>query len=157
MAFRRENGTGSPRDRQKKGAAALTEDEVRVIKRELEDGEDVKELSLRYMVGVETIRRIRRGDSWWWVRAEGKEIPITEEIKKKAAESLERLRAMGLVTEDSPPKLDMYSEIAKTLKREGESQDTSAAQRLIDEVNGRKKLLEGLDDLKSEPGGSKDG
>jgi len=47
-----------------RGNAVLTVDEIRRIKRDLIEGVPRKRLAQRYEVGLETISRIARGDTW---------------------------------------------------------------------------------------------
>lgn len=54
-----------------RGNAALTIDEVRRIKRDILEGVPRKRLARRYEVGLETIARIARGDTWRDIPAEG--------------------------------------------------------------------------------------
>ncbi len=50
--------------RNSKPNAKIRAEDVRQILAELEKGVDPRPLSLRYDVSIETIRRIRRGDTW---------------------------------------------------------------------------------------------
>lgn len=78
--------------------AALTEAQVRVIKRELEKGIPASHLARTYLVSGETIRRIGRGETWGWLDAgiTGEppipEMAETDEIAKKAEESERRFK-----------------------------------------------------------------
>lgn len=79
------------------GANVLTEFEVARIKRNLNKGMRPGEIAHAYLVGVETIRRIARGETWDWVKPETevdetvfKDAPMTVD----AAASLARLQGM---------------------------------------------------------------
>jgi hypothetical protein len=55
------------RDRQRTGNAVLTEGAVARIKGELLQGRSPRSLAEASGVGIETIRRISRGETWAWV------------------------------------------------------------------------------------------
>lgn len=57
------------RNRQRTGAAVLTEDQVAHIKHRLFTGTPPRSIADEYGVGIETVRRISRGDTWGWVPA----------------------------------------------------------------------------------------
>lgn len=113
------------------GNSGFTEEEVRVIKRELKRGISPRELAGIYLCGLETIRKIGRGDTFAWVEEEdGREelaaaaarIP-NKELDEKAQESLKRLLAMGapIMKGEEPSALDkMNQEIREIRDREEE-------------------------------------
>lgn len=53
--------------RKRLASATLTENEVRGIKLRLSRNESPREIAADHQVGVETIRRIARGETWYWV------------------------------------------------------------------------------------------
>lgn len=81
------------------GNAKITEESVRALRR-LADTHTPKELARIYGLGLETVRRILRRDTWAWVESSMPELdetqsvePLTEMEKKMADESLQRVLA----------------------------------------------------------------
>jgi transposase len=80
------------------GASKLTEAQVRVIKQSLADGMRPRALAKIYMVGTETIARIKRGDTWGWVTLQEPQdrldavlsVPLSEEEDAEARAGMER-------------------------------------------------------------------
>lgn len=105
------------RNKHRMGAATLTEKEVKIIKRRLRTQEAMpKELAQIYCVGVETIRRIGRGESWSWVVEEEAEAriedammaqPMSDRMAAAAARSkeafLKRMQADGMAVPGASP------------------------------------------------------
>lgn len=87
------------RMRKRTAGATLTEPEVRIIKAKLQEGISPRALAGIYQVGIETVRRIDRGETWAWVKLEEgirtsdlieeqmAANPPSEELKAKAAAS----------------------------------------------------------------------
>lgn len=87
------NMTQTGRYKQRTGNALLTANEVRVIKRKLLDGVSPRQLAETYNVGLETVRRISRGDSWNWLEPAENQLEISpEELAVEAAAGLERMK-----------------------------------------------------------------
>lgn len=117
------------------GAATLTEAEVRVIKTKLAEGATPRELAEVYQVGLETIRRIKRGDSWAWVEGEAQEerlIPLTPELAAKAQASQEKLlRRLGMQAPERVVETEAGIErLAREVQRAGEPD------KLLEELGG---------------------
>jgi len=77
--------------------AAVTEAQVRSIRKLLEEGASARELSEIHQLSVETIRRIGRRETWAWIEDEIP-MPLVETLpplgageKKEADEILQRL------------------------------------------------------------------
>ena len=51
-----------------KGNVKLDEETVRAIRRAKEQGMSAKTIAQQLNVGLETIRRVLRGDTWAWVK-----------------------------------------------------------------------------------------
>lgn len=121
--------------RKRTAAATLTEQEVARIKKLFAEGYSPRGIAEAYQVGVETVRRIRRGDSWGWVKPEGSreataeaaaELRLAPAIEARIAEEAratgERMRALGLVVDSN----QKAGTLAETLARE--AQPTEAEQ-----------------------------
>lgn len=124
------------RNQRRMAAATLTENEVKIILRTLRLGEKTpRELAVDYCVGVETIRKIGRRESWAWVTEDIEadmiteamlNSPIPEWMKKAAAESARKLQEEGLVTTGMDrlnaevakltPKVDLARKVDEDLK-----------------------------------------
>lgn len=80
------------RRRQRTSAAILKEHEVARIKWNLLNGLSVRDCAEAYGVAAETIRRISRGETWGWVRAQKDKIPEPDDPKvKQSLDILSRL------------------------------------------------------------------
>jgi hypothetical protein len=114
--------------------AILTEAEVRVIKRELARSVPARTLSQIYMVGLETIRRIARGDTWAWVGEEPEtdinaslpDLPPEHEARMKAAQQ-ELLRLH---------RLEQVPQRAGLERLEREIEKAKEPERLLEELKG---------------------
>ena len=86
--------------------ASLNEEAVRRIRLMHRQGESTRVLAKEYGVGVETVRRVLRWETWAWVSEEGsgaeaedwQHPPLTQEEKDAAERSL--LKLQGLLLED---------------------------------------------------------
>lgn len=106
------------------GAATLTEDEVRVIKQKLAEGATPRLLASVYMVGIETIRRIRRGESWAWIeeRSGEEDLPLppaqSGEAERIAASQAELMRRLGMpLLEQTAESPDGIERLAREVQR----------------------------------------
>lgn len=83
------------KDEYRIGGAKLTESTVRVIKMKLNQGFSVKMMAQAYGVGKETIARIKRGDTWSWVRPDAQP-ELIEKLSHESERMIQkRLKAMG--------------------------------------------------------------
>lgn len=122
-------------------SAVLTENEVRLIKRALLRKESTpREIAQIYCVGVETIRKISRGDSWGWViDAPGVEeredammsTPMSAGMRDAAQESLQKLLNMGIPITQGEDRLQ--AEMAKVMPKIKLAED---AERALKELAG---------------------
>ncbi len=91
-------------EKRQRANASFSDQEVRAIRKAIWEGESRRDLARFYGVGLETIARIARGDTYWWVLESeeeqekieaalklggGKNIP-----KEQIAESLARVQEM---------------------------------------------------------------
>lgn len=91
--------------RQQTGNASFSEEVVRKIRKLHEGGHSPREIAEVYLVGIETIRKLLRGETYGWVteaeRAEGIAEGIMgipdEVVDKEGLEILERLKQKGLI------------------------------------------------------------
>lgn len=108
-------------------SAKLTIPEVAKIKRNLLDGFAIRDIAEAYMLGFETIRRIKRGETWGDVAAEPKPgdlpavedlPPISPELAAEAKASQERmLRLLSEATRER--QIQDYLERDPEDKRQG--------------------------------------
>ena len=98
MVRRTENQYGDSLNRQRKSNTGLIEAEVRHIRKLLVEGMSPREIAQAYNVGLETIRRIDRRDTWAWLDQEvTPKLPSTSpEADQAAQDSLTRLLALGV-------------------------------------------------------------
>ena len=76
----------------RKANASLSEDEVRLIRRLGDSGEQTpRELAAFFSVGLETIRRILRRDTWSWLSQEPLSASADKDLEELANESAQRL------------------------------------------------------------------
>lgn len=122
------------------GSATLTEAEVRIIKQKLAEGMSPRELAEVYQVCLETVRRIRRGDSWAWVQGEAPSeepalAPLTPELEAKiAASQAEMMKRFGLQVPERTVETEAGIErLAREVQRAQEPD------RLLDELEGGSK------------------
>ena len=92
--FNRLNEEMEKRKRMRMGNSTLTEQDVRDIRRRLARGESNPRMEARFHgVGLETIKRIERRDTWDWLKDEVNPL-AQEEEKKMLQESASRMFAM---------------------------------------------------------------
>ena len=83
--------------KRRRAAAVFSDEEVRQIRAALSSGQTRKELARLYGVGVETIARLARGDTYGWVDGSsqgevGQQIPfMTEEEREESLRKLQEL------------------------------------------------------------------
>lgn len=68
--------------------ASLTQREVSQVKYRLKLGVTRRQLSKDYEVSLETISRIARGDTWWWVEADPGSYSIEEQADRQLGTNL---------------------------------------------------------------------
>lgn len=97
------------------GNAVLVENDIRQI-RLLARTQTVRELSDAYGVGMESIRKIIRRDSWKWVADEidfdAAAQPLTELQKQAARQSAERLQELLSAQAAEPTGLEKLQQMA---------------------------------------------
>ncbi len=83
--------------KRRRAAAVFSDEEVRQIRAALSSGQTRKELARLYGVGVETIAKLARGDTYGWVDGSvqgevGQQAPFMTEEEK--AESMRKLQEL---------------------------------------------------------------
>ena len=122
MVRRTENQYGDSLNRQRKSNTGLIEAEVRHIRKLLVEGMSPREIAQAYNVGLETIRRIDRRDTWAWLDQEvPPKLPSTSpEADQAAQDSLTRLLALGVpITKVDPQAERGTSLLDKMLQEAG--------------------------------------
>ena len=140
--------------RQRTSNAALSDEEVARIKRNLAGGMSPREIAQAYGVGAETIRKIARGDTYHWVTTEplvgGDELTETlvqakghvalpqTMLDRMAAASFEKLRAMGLVKDEMPAASEPASDLPTAEPEPESASGLGAMHKLLAEANAER-------------------
>lgn len=113
------------RMKQRTSGAILTEQEVARIKMNAGKGMTAREMAQAYGVALDTIRKILRGDSWVWVKAEEEGMPLPEEtpemvrdIEASQARLLAMLKEQGLDQPKQSPLDRMMEEVQEIKDKE---------------------------------------
>ena len=56
------------RDSQRRAAAGFSDDTVRLIRKQLADGLSRQTIALQHQCSPDTIGKIARGETYWWVK-----------------------------------------------------------------------------------------